>query len=78
MYSVSHIFVKISHFQSVFNLFLVEIKNRFDSNASSTYKTVSDNPTFELEYDIGKISGARAKETVSVIKNLNFCLIDIS
>lgn len=49
-------------------MFVIDIKNRFDSDASSTYKPLFYDPTFELEYQTGKLSGNKAKETVSVIE----------
>lgn len=58
--------IKFPNSQS--DVYSIEIKNRFNSNASSTYKSTPDDPTFELEYNIGKVSGVRAKETVAVIE----------
>lgn len=52
-----------------FDFFFAEANRKFDTNASSTYKPFTENPKFTIDYIGGELTGQRAYETVSVIKN---------
>lgn len=50
------------------SLTFIEMPNKFNGNASSTYKPSSD--PFVINYLGGKLSGTKAMETVTVIEIL--------
>lgn len=47
-------------------IFHAESINKFDSSASSTYKAITDDPNFTIQYGTGGVTGIKATDTVSV------------
>lgn len=45
-----------------------ESKNKFNANASTTFKPFESNPKFTIDYIGGELIGNRAYDTVSVIE----------
>lgn len=61
-----YILQNVRNFVLILILEFLETKHRFNPYASSTYKRIAVDPSFIIEYGIGKLSGIRAEETVSV------------